>query len=197
MRGANTGGTEAVPEPGEEVAGPIEIGHRKLTAPPYRRAELSVRSTVEPHDAPQGQIGDLIIRIVEIEGPIHVDELTRRIAAAFGKARTGGRIVDATMRALAAVMRRSGNRLRWVGPFVLTEEQSAAAPVRDRRIETGGILKADYLPPMEIVAAAARIRSESGIMPPDEMTRAVARLLGFQRVGPDLSQAILAVVMQG
>jgi hypothetical protein len=49
---------------------------------------------------------------------------------------------------------------------------------------------------MEIAAAAARIRAESGLMTPEEMTRAVARLLGFQRVGPDLSEAILSVVMQ-
>lgn len=80
--------------------------------------------------------------------------------------------------------------------FVLTEEQAASPPVRDRRAETGAILKAEYLPPMEIAAAAARIRSESGLMLPEEMTRTVARLLGFQRVGPDLSEAILAVVMQ-
>ncbi|WP_374393417.1 DUF3320 domain-containing protein [Tabrizicola sp.] len=196
VRGANTGGMAPILAPENETSGPIEIGHLELSAPPYRRAELSVRSAVEPHEAPQGQIGDLIIRIVEIEGPIHVDEIARRIAAAFGKARTGGRIVDAAMRALAAAMRRSDNRLRRVGSFVLTEEQAAAPPVRDRRDEAGGILKAEYLPPMEIAAAVARIRSESGVMPPDEMTRAVARLLGFQRVGPDLSETILAVVMQ-
>lgn len=195
-RGANTGKMLQVALPAEEVRGPIEIGHLELTAPAYRRAELSVRSSVEPHEAPQGQIGDLIIRIVEAEGPIHVDEIARRIAAAFGKARTGGRIVDATHRALRAVQRRSDNRLRQVGQFVLTEEQAAAQPVRDRRAETGAILKAEYLPPMEIAAAAARIRAESGLMPPEEMTRAVARLLGFQRVGPDLSETILSVVMQ-
>ncbi|MFZ1704833.1 MAG: DUF3320 domain-containing protein, partial [Saprospiraceae bacterium] len=196
VRGANTGKMLQVALPAEEVRGPIEIGHLELTAPAYRRADLSVRSSVEPHEAPQGQIGDLIIRIVEAEGPIHVDEIARRIATAFGKARTGGRIVDATHRALRAVQRRSDNRLRQVGQFVLTEEQVTVQPVRDRRAETGAILKAEYLPPMEIAAAAARIRAESGLMPPEEMTRAVARLLGFQRVGPDLSETILSVVMQ-
>lgn len=195
VRGANTGGFVAPVVEDDVPPVAIEIGHLELSAPAYVRAELSVRASVEPHEAPQGQIGDLIVRIVDIEGPIHVDELARRIGAAFGKARTGARIVDTTMRALRAVQNRSNNRLRRVGEFVLNEEQLATPPVRDRRAETGAILKAEYLPPMEIAAAAARIKSESGLMPPEEMTRAVARLLGFQRVGPDLNAALLAIIM--
>lgn len=102
----------------------------------------------------------------------------------------------AVMRALNAVQRRSDNRLKIVGQFVMTADQAAASPVRDRRAETAGVLKAEYLPPMEIFAAVARISAESGIMPPEEMTKAVARLLGFQRVGPDLSEGIMAIVMR-
>jgi hypothetical protein len=167
------------------------------SAPAYKKAEISVRSAVEPHEAPQGQIGDLILKIVEIEGPIHVDELARRISSAFGKARTGARIVDATLRALAAVQRRADSPLQRIGSFVMTPDQAASTPVRDRRAETGGLLKAEYLPPMEIAAAAERIRAESGAITPEEMTKAVARLLGFQRVGPELSAVILTAVMNG
>lgn len=196
VRGANSGGMVQAAVVVEANTDPIDIGHLDLSAPAYRRAELSVRSTVEPHEAPQGQIGDLIIKIVDIEGPIHVDEIARRIASAFGKARTGGRIVDATLRALNGVLRRADTRLCRVGGFVLTHAQAAAPPIRDRRAETGAILKAEYLPPMEVTAAVARVRAECGVMPPEEMTKAVARLLGYQRVGPDLSATILACVMQ-
>jgi hypothetical protein len=196
VQGANKGGILQVVDVERGASGPIEIGHLELTAPRYQRADLSVRSTVEPHEAPQGQIGDLIIKIVEIEGPIHVDEVARRVATAFGKLKAGSRIVDATMHALNTVQRRSDNRLKMVGQFVMTTDQAAAPPVRDRRAETGGVLKAEYLPPMEISEAVARISAESGIMPPEEMTKAVARLLGFQRVGPDLSEGIMAVVMK-
>jgi hypothetical protein len=48
---------------------------------------------------------------------------------------------------------------------------------------------------MEISAAAQRIRSESGDMPPEDLTRAVARLLGFQRVGSDLAEVINDVLI--
>lgn len=59
---------------------------------------------------------------------------------------------------------------------------------RDRSNETGGLLKPSNLPPMEIAAAARRLAKESGEMPPEKMTRAIARLLGLRRGGTDLAQ---------
>lgn len=196
VRGANAGGPSRTVAPTEEPAGPIEIGHLELTAPAYTKAELQVSSNVEPHEVPQGQMGDLILKIVEIEGPIHVDELARRISSAFGKARTGTRIVDATLRAMAAVQKRADKPLEQAGQFVMTPDQKETMPIRDRKAESGFLLKAEYLPPMEIAAAADRILVESGAITPEEMTKAVARLLGFQRVGPELSATILAVLME-
>jgi hypothetical protein len=196
VKGTNAGGVLHVEEAVDEGTGPIEIGHLNLTAPPYVRANLTVRSSLEPHEAPQGQIGDLILKIVEIEGPIHTDELARRISSAFGKVRTGTRIIEATTRALRAVHKRPESALVQVGAFAMTQSQQASPPLRDRREETGGVLKAEYLPPTEISAAADRIRTESGVMTPEETTKAVARLLGFQRVGPDLAETILSVVLK-
>ena len=80
--------------------------------------------------------------------------------------------------------------LRREGDFLLTAAQAVAPPVRDRSAETGTLLKAAALPPMEIAAAARLIRQESGEMAPAEMTRAIARLHGFRRVGADLSTVI-------
>ena len=197
VKGTNAGGVLHIEEVAVDENGPIEIGHLNLVAPAYVRADLSVRSSMEPHEAPEGQIGDLIVTIVEIEGPIHVDELARRISTAFGKARTGARIVEATNRALRALKKRPENVVVQVGEFVLTQSQQSETPFRDRRAETGGVLKAEYLPPMEIAAAAERIRTESGVMTPEETTKAVARLLGFQRVGPELAEKILSVVVEG
>lgn len=62
-------------------------------------------------------------------------------------------------------------------------------------METGPLLKALCLPPMEITTAADCIRAESGVMPPEEMTRAAARLLGFLRVGSELADTIFSIVM--
>ncbi|ESY82205.1 DNA helicase [Mesorhizobium sp. LNHC221B00] len=189
VRGANH--RVFLPTPPEQAFAEesVEFDHLTLTAPAYVRAELSVRSSVEPHEASVAQLADLVAKIVGIEGPVHIDEVARRITSAFGKSRAGNRIAEAAGRA-ARLATQTDHALRWMGSFLLTEEQAQNPPVRDRSAETGSLLKAAYLPPIEIAAAAQRIRSESGGMLPEDLTRAVARLLGFQRVGSDLAEAI-------
>jgi hypothetical protein len=189
VRGANDGAVKPTVVAQDAAPELIEIDHLALSAPLYVRAELSVRSNLEPHEAPIAQLADLVVKVVEIEGPIHIDEVARRITSAFGKSRAGNRIVEATGRAARLAAQRD-RTLRREGPFLLTETQAEDPPIRDRADETGSLLKASYLPPMEIAAAAYRIRSESGDMPAEDLIRAVARLLGFQRVGSDLAEVI-------
>lgn len=199
LRGANHGAPpqspQPVPEPAPEEP-PVDIAHLTLTAPAYVRAEPTVRSAVEPHEAPPAQLADLIRQIVAVEGPVHLDEVARRITTAFGRARTGSRIADATARAAALALQRDPD-LRRTGDFLMTAAQAADPPVRDRSAETGTLLKAAALPPVEIAAAARLIRAESGEMAPAELTRAVARLLGFRRVGAELSAVIARELGQG
>lgn len=194
VRGANEGTAQPTPvteqQPAPEV---IDIDHLGLTAGPYERADLSVRSTVEPHQAPLGQLADLILKIVAIEGPIHVDEVARRVSAAFGKARTGKRIADAVNRAIAVACRHDPT-LKRHGTFLMTQSQADEPPVRDRSAETGALIKAAMIPPIEIAAVARLVREESGDVPEDDLKRAVARLMGFQRVGGDLDAVISEVI---
>lgn len=191
VRGANHGAANipASEEVSEHQPETIDIAHLALTAPPYVRAELSVRSSAEPHEAPVQQLSELVSRIVAIEGPIHADEIARRIAAAFGRSRTGNRITDATTRAVRFALQRDAE-LHRDGAFLMTSAQAETPPVRDRSSETGTVLKAEYLPPIEIAAAAKLVLKESGEVGQDDLVRAVARLFGFQRVGTDLSEAI-------
>lgn len=193
VRGANHASARpALEAPTEPEPETIDIEHLTLKMPAYVRADLTVRSSVEPHEAPVVQLADLVSKIVAIEGPIHIDEVARRITTAFGRARTGNRIAEAVQRA-AAMARRQDSTLMQDGPFLMTEAQAATPPVRDRSEETGSLLKAAYIPPYEILAAAALVRQESGGVEGDELIRAIARLLGFQRVGSELSAVIAEV----
>lgn len=196
VRGANHASARPLIEaPAEPEPGPIDIDHLTMKMPAYVRADLTVRSSVEPHEAPVAQLADLVSKIVAIEGPIHIDEVARRVTAAFGKARTGSRIAEAVQRA-AALARRQDPTLTQDGPFLMTQAQAAAPPIRDRSAETGSLLKAAYLPPCEIVAAAALVRQESGDVDGDDLIRAIARLLGFLRVGSELSTVIAEAVTE-
>lgn len=130
-------------------------------------------------------------RTLTVEGPIHRDLIARRVAAAFGKARTGGRIRSASDTAVDQAVRMG--RCRLDGEFAMTAAQAEDPPVRDRSApDAPGA--AGHLPPVEIRAAAARVVAESGEMPREELVGATARLLGFARVGPEVRGVIYAAL---
>ncbi|PKP75002.1 MAG: hypothetical protein CVT84_05525 [Alphaproteobacteria bacterium HGW-Alphaproteobacteria-6] len=194
VRGANHATVRRLPEEPDEPTGEvIDIAHLGLTVPTYVRADLTVRSSLEPHEAPMVQLADLVSKIVAIEGPIHIDEVARRITTAFGKARTGSRIIETVGNAVRTALRQDAS-LKQDGPFLMTQAQAADPPVRDRSAEVGSLLKAAMIPPAEIEAAKMLVPQESGDVAEGELVRAVARLLGFQRVGSDLAAANSGIV---
>ena len=177
----------ACDEPVEPDDQPLAPAPR-IEIPVYRRAEVPAPVGGEPHDAPTVVLAEMAVRIVEIEGPIHADEVARRIAAGFGKGKAGGRIQKAAMAALD-LARRKGTIVAQQD-FWMTPGQQAAPPIRNRAAEAAPTTKAIYICPLEIRAAAALIARESGSVATDEMIRSVARLLGFQRLGSDLQAQI-------
>lgn len=160
-----------------------------LQAPAYIRADFKTDTDLAPHEVHIDRLAELVTRIVEVEGPIHEAEIARRVSSTFGLSRTGSRISDVVGRAIHLAVK-AGENLTKQGSFVLTASQLENPPIRDRKDESGSLLKAEYLPPIEISAAAKHLEHECGAMLPEEMSRAVARLLGFQRVGPDLFEVI-------
>lgn len=166
-----------------------------LVAPAYRRAEITASVAGEPHEAPPAVLLDLAARIVEIEGPIHGDEVARRLAAAFGKGRAGGRIQHATAAALDAA-RRAGRVVRR-DAFWMTSAQEADPPVRSRLAEEVPTTRAVHLSALEIRAAARLLVAECGAIAPDDMPGAVARLLGYRRLGSELRVRIAEALRDG
>jgi hypothetical protein len=128
------------------------------------------------------------LTIVETEGPVHQDEVARRIAALFGKARTGSQISAASLRALQLLATRSEALEQ--DEFWMTSAQRDDTPVRDRSAAPPSVQRADMISPLELQAAARIAAKENSDMPDDELVAAVARLLGFRRTGPELRTAI-------
>lgn len=158
--------------------------------PRYVRAVFPIRSTVEPHEADRAVIARLATAIIEGEGPIHVEELARRIATSFGRERAGTRILATTKAALTHAQQLAPH-LMTDGSFWLTGSQSESPPVRDRSAEEGATLKAANISLIEIRAAIRIAREDNAGGDEVDLIRMAARLLGFRRVGSDL-QARLA-----
>ena len=154
----------------------------------YEEAKFRVKWTEEPHQAPFENIKDTVKHIVRIEGPIHSEEIARRLATVWGLDRAGSRIQKVTDDGLRALARE--NRLTRDGSFWLVPD-SSGHKVRNRaNAQSQTLRKAEYLPPIEIVWAAAEILDECVRVRRDELIIEIARRFGFQRTGQELQEVI-------
>lgn len=158
--------------------------------PAYVRAQPWAATAIEPHEAPTPLLVPLVQEIVAVEGPVHVDEIARRIASAFGKKSSGKRILAATHQALVSAKRKDADLHNDHESFWFTAEQAAEPPVRDRSAESGATFKAEALSLLEVRAAIRLAREDNPGGENPDLIRAAARLMGFSRVGPDLQARI-------
>ncbi len=158
--------------------------------PSYVRAQVQAGSDMEPHEAPIRILVPLVREIVAVEGPLHVDEVARRLASAFGKKSAGRRVLAAARQALVAAKREDSDLQSDREDFWFTGLQSAAPPVRDRSAESGATAKADAISMLEIRAAVRMVREDNPGGDDGDVVRAAARLLGFRRLGSDLQARI-------
>lgn len=177
---------------------PIEVVQPPvLSGQPYERAIFSVSSTVEPHEATIATLADITLRIVQTEGPIHQDEVARRVASVFGKEKAGRRIVEITKKALHHSLNGPDEACLFEnGSFWFTAPQLENTPVRNRADASASLQKSDMLPPMEIEAAIKMVIAESGLASEADIVRATARLFGFERVGTGLKAVIQAEIVK-
>lgn len=157
---------------------------------PYQQASFSIPTNQAPHEAPINLMVAVVDKIVEIEGPIHEDEIARRVSELWGLNRTGNRIVSAVQRGLHVATR--AGIIAHNSPFFFKPDQKEV-PIRNRENATSANLrKPEMLPPTEIMAAIlAVVRIHFGIKS-DEVVAEVAHLFGFKSTSSQLRQVIQA-----
>jgi hypothetical protein len=189
IHGANGFRSKPAPEglPANEAIVIPEVIERQM--PPYQRAVFPTGSSQEPHEVPVATLAELVQRIVVHEGPIHVDEIARRLAACYGKEKAGSRILGAAQAALVNARTRD-KEMHSDGDFWFTRSQAESPPVRDRSAESGATLKAGSISDLEIDAAIAIARQDNAGGDEADLVRVAARLLGFRRVGSELQARI-------
>ena len=134
-----------------------------------------------------GELVKLTTFVVKAEGPIHAEEVARRIREAFGLGRTGRRILSKINEALQTA-ERTGEVIREEGFW--SAPQRTQSPPRHRRDAVLSLRRADRIAPHEYRLAVLRvIETAVGIVREDLIVE-TARLLGFDRTGNDLRAAI-------
>jgi hypothetical protein len=178
-----------------ERADVTEIGLQSVSfessAPLYEEVTLSPNRRIELHEASLNSLVALIKQTVEVEGPIHRDEIITRIRTAWGLQRAGNRIDSHVGNAIAVAVNgahvyRSGDFLLWPGAETRLRDRSAAASPSLRRLE--------LIPPMEIDAGLTSLIGGGLGATEGEAVNAIARGLGFKSTSAQLRDIIVSRV---
>lgn len=156
------------------------------TYPLYKEAQFPVNRATEPHEAPLAEMAAYVAKVVEVEGPIHLDEIATRIRTLWGLQKAGSRIRAAVARAADIA---SARGIILGGPFYTLPDQPIL--VRNRAfVSSSSLRRPEVIPPAEIEAAAIAIVDENYGAGRDELIQAIARAFGFASTSAQLRSVI-------
>jgi very-short-patch-repair endonuclease len=148
---------------------------------PGRRDLLLYRDRV-------GELVDQIIHVVEAEGPLHQEVLLDRLKELNGVDRAGANVVRNVERAIMVVIQRA--RVEKSSPFL---RRPGATPVL--RLPGDGVQRSlGQIAPEELALAVLHKVEEQFGYQREALPRAVAELLGFDRLPPGGAEIVGTVV---
>ncbi len=154
----------------------------------YQEARLDVPSDTPIHATSLSVLARIVERVVQIEGPIHREEIATRVASLWGLQRTGPRIAEAITRAIEKGIR--SGALRAELDFVAHSQQTAV-PVRCRSaVAAANVKKPEMIPPSELRQAILHLVTEQLGVRRGEIPLMVARALGFKATSAKLKDGI-------
>lgn len=159
-----------------------------LHVQPYRQASfVPGHASLQPHEVPVASMARTVERIIDIEGPIHAEEIVTRVRDLWGLARAGSRIQGAVEEAL----RHPSLQGRLLVEAGFHDIAGRPATVRDRAQAASRTLrKPELLPPREIRQAIVDIVRDAHGARSEELVPAVARALGFLATSQQLRDRI-------
>jgi very-short-patch-repair endonuclease len=149
-----------------------------VLAVPFRRNLL---------DLPLSDVARLALSVVETEGPIHSEEVARRIRESFDLQKTGKRILERVVAGLKQLSR-DGSVIQQ-GEFWSATGRSLSL-VRRRRNVALSLRRASMIAPAEYQLAISTVITEAISITRNDLLTETARLFGFDRTGPDIKEAI-------
>jgi hypothetical protein len=132
-------------------------------------------------------MADIVRQVVEVEGPIHWEELLARIRSFWGLKRAGARIQDAVEKAINAAEKQ--RMVKSQGDFIA--KPGAVAVLRDRsNVASPSLRKPEMLAPDELVAGLVAFVGESLGATVEEIVHGLSRQIGFKSTSAQLRQVI-------
>lgn len=164
----------------------------------YQKVRLQPVYHYTLQEAPAALLAELVTAVLEVEAPLHLGELTRRLLEAFGLARAGARI-QARVDQAVTLCERSQRAVRR-GEFIYAPGASVF-PVRDRSEFPSTEKNIEWVAPEEIDAALLEgVRLGFTLAEADAVSAALTAL-GFgratQKATAIVSERLAALERQG
>lgn len=158
----------------------------------YVRAEITIETGTEQLGVMSpSKLVDAITRIVEVESPVHLEDVIRRVTQAAGLQRAGSRIQDVVQRAIAIAVRQK--KLRRKRDFLWVPEQRPLV-VRDRTDFPPQDKKLERVASEEIARALLETVKRNYSMSTNDAISAAANDLGFQRVTSPMHRRLFQIL---
>jgi very-short-patch-repair endonuclease len=159
---------------------------------PYQTAKLSINLRgQELHTVLPDLLSSWVVKVVEIESPVHIDEVARRIVDGAGQNRVGSRISAAIESACNHAVR-SGH-IRQQGKFLWVKKMKCPA-IRDRSSLPTTSRKIDLIAPEEIVISIEQVVRNSYGIQRESISPEVIRILGFLRMSDEMRIAVEIII---
>jgi very-short-patch-repair endonuclease len=168
-----------------------EVARQRAEAtaiPIYERASLQQVPRGELHLQSVATLKPLIENVVQVESPVHFDEVVRRIREHWGVGRAGSRIRKAIELAVRGASR--DKRVVQRGDFLWSQ----GAPVKLRRRVQDPPPDIRLICDEEIAEGIHQVLREQFATPREELISATARLFGIQRAKRNVSSRIGEVI---
>ncbi|MAS95509.1 MAG: hypothetical protein CMO55_20100 [Verrucomicrobiales bacterium] len=154
---------------------------------PYVEAEYTADTTLDIHEVDTHWMIDLVKYIVEVESPIHRNEIVARVRNAWGVGRAGRRIQEAVSKGIDGALQ--ANLLVAQKDIILFPGKSIQ--IRDRsNTQSTSLKKIESLPPQEIQSGILQLVKASHSLEIGELAVGVARMLGFKSTSKQLRDLV-------
>ena len=138
-------------------------------------ADLGILVYGKLHAQPLSQLAKAISQIVEVESPVHIDEVVLRIRNLWGLGRAGARIKNAIERGALSAQR--NRRIHRTGDFLWTVDERNI-PIRRRKKP-----KIEWICDEEIAEAMKSVITIQGAIPRDALIAESVKLFGYKSLG--------------
>jgi hypothetical protein len=138
-----------------------------------------------------GKLAEWIEEIVRVEGPVHIDEMSRRMAEAGGVTKIGSRVKYTLTQAVQYAQQ--NNYIKFNGSFLWPKDMEIPV-IRDRSSLPPASKKLHYIDPAEVDLAIQKVVAEAIAIQPEASVPFIAKLFGFARVTEDVKKDILNAI---